>query len=122
MNVMLVDDDRDCLNSLNSALGLHGFNVRSFESPVQALQIFQENPRSIDVVITDYHLPGMTGTDLLKKIHLEKPHAPVIIISGGSIKNIKTICRKAGARAFFSKPLNIKQVISKLKQLTAMNH
>ena len=58
MNVMLVDDDRECLDSLSSALRLEGFHVRDFDNPAQAL--LEYNPHAIDVVITDYYLPGMT--------------------------------------------------------------
>ena len=67
---MLIDDDKDCLQSLNSALRLNGFNVRSFDSPVIAIRAF--NPKTIDAVISDYHFPKMKGTDVIKAIHQKK--------------------------------------------------
>lgn len=116
MNVMLVDDDRECLESLSSALRLEGFQVRDFDTPARALSEY--NPHAIDVVITDYYLPGMTGIELLKEIHLRKTGAPVIIISGALKKNaIERISLKAGAWAFFSKPLDIQHLIARIKQL-----
>lgn len=117
MNVMLVDDDRECLDSLTSALRLEGFRVRDFDTPARALHEY--NPHAIDLVITDYYLPGMSGVELLKEIHRRKIDAPVIIISGAPKKNtIERISLKAGACAFFSKPLDIRHVISRIKQLT----
>ena len=116
MNVMLVDDDRECLDSLSSALRLEGFHVRDFDTPARALSEY--NPHAIDVVITDFYLPGMTGIELLKEIHRKKIDAPVIIISGAPKKNtIERISLKAGACAFFSKPLDIRHVIARIKQL-----
>ena len=115
MNIIVVDDDRECLESLASALRLEGYRVREFAAPIPALEQF--DPESTDIVITDYDMPGMTGLDLLNAIHQKKQRAPVIIISGESHKNIKSLCVKAGASAFFYKPLNIKQVIAKMKKL-----
>jgi DNA-binding NtrC family response regulator len=119
MNVMLVDDDRECLDSLSSALRLEGFHVRDFDTPDRALNEY--NPHAIDVVITDFYLPVMTGIELLKEIHRRKIDAPVIIISGAPKKNaLERISLKAGACAFFSKPLDIRHVISRIKQLTGL--
>jgi two-component system phosphoglycerate transport system response regulator PgtA len=116
MNVMLVDDDQECLDSLSSALRLEGFFVRDFDSPTRALNEY--NPNAIDVVITDYYLPGMTGIEFLKEIHRRKIDVPVIIISGAHKKNtIERISLKAGACAFFSKPLDIQHLIARIKRL-----
>lgn len=116
MNIMLVDDDRKCLDSLSSALRLEGFHVKDFDSPNRAISEY--NPQAIDVVITDYYLPGMTGIEFLKEIHRRKIDAPVIIISGAQKKNtIERISLKSGACAFFSKPLDIQQLIARIKQL-----
>ena len=115
MNIMLVDDDRECLDSLSTALRLEGFRVSDFDNPTRALAEY--NPYTIDVVISDYYLPGMTGIELLKEIHRRKSDAPVIIISGAPKKNtIERISLKAGACAFFSKPLDIRQLIARLIQ------
>jgi DNA-binding NtrC family response regulator len=116
MNIMLVDDDRGSLESLSSALRLEGFRVRNFDTPTRALSEY--NPYTIDIVITDYYLPGMTGIELLKEIHRRKTDAPVIIISGAPKKNtIERISLKAGACAFFAKPLDIRHMIARLMQL-----
>jgi DNA-binding response OmpR family regulator len=112
MNIMLIDDDPECLESLNSALRLNGFNVRSFDSPEQA--IIEYDPGNIDVVITDYHFPVVKGTEILKEIHRKKPHTPVIIITADQEKDIETVSLEAGAYAFFRKPLNIEAIIAKM--------
>jgi DNA-binding NtrC family response regulator len=117
MSIMLVDDDRECLDSLTAALRLAGFQVREFDCPVRALKEY--NPHNIEVVITDYCLPGMNGIELLKKIHGINKEAPVIVISGALRGDTSTLCLDAGACAFFSKPLNLHRVITKIRQFVA---
>lgn len=113
MNVMLIDDDQICLDSLKSALLLNGFGVKCFGDPRQALYAY--DPRSTDAVITDYSLPGMTGAELLREIHRRKIDTPVLIISGETDKSVKALSLRAGAEAFYPKPVNIKAIIAKLK-------
>jgi DNA-binding NtrC family response regulator len=117
MNIMLVDDDRECLDSLTSALRLAGFRVCEFACPVRALQAY--DPQTIDVVITDYCLPGMNGIDLLKKIRQIHREAQVMVISGALKGDARTLSLKAGACAFFPKPLNIHHVITRIKKIAA---
>ncbi len=115
INVMVIDDDKDCLQSLNSALTLNGFNVRGFESPSHA--IHQYNPNAVDAVITDYHFPKMKGTEVVKAIHQKKYDAPVFVITGDQDKHIETISLQTGASAFFRKPLDINKIIAALENL-----
>lgn len=114
MNVMLIDDDPDCLQSLNAALRLNGFDVQGFDCPDRALLGY--TPGAVDAVITDYHLPKMKGIDLMKKIHLTNRHVPVIIITGDRDSRIETLSNKAGARAFFRKPIDIRKIIDVLDE------
>jgi DNA-binding NtrC family response regulator len=115
MNVMLIDDDQDCRDCLSSALRLNGFSVDCFETPQQALQAY--DPDSIDVVITDYHLPGMKGTDVIAEIHQKRTDAPVIIITGDPKLKIDELASRAGAFAFYRKPLTVKELIAKIKTI-----
>ncbi|MCP5103250.1 MAG: response regulator [bacterium] len=116
VNVMVIDDDKECLRSLKSALRLNGFNVRGFISPKRAIRHY--NPQAVDAVISDYHFPKMKGTEVIKAIHQTKNDAPVIIITGDREKQVETLCFQAGACAFFRKPLDIEQVIATLEGIS----
>ena len=79
--VLLVDDDS--LVSMNTASMLMdlGHSVLEAPSGVHALRVLEANPQ-IDVVITDYAMPGMTGLDLANQIKQLRPKIPVIIATG----------------------------------------
>ena len=75
--VMLIDDDRENLESLSWALKVDGFSVSGFHNPIKALEHFKKG--SVDIVITDYKLPGLNGIELLKAMKQIKFGVQVII-------------------------------------------
>jgi PAS domain S-box-containing protein len=81
LRIISVDDDP--LVSFNTAAMLEdlGHTVFSAASGARALEILRHE-HSIDLLITDQAMPGMTGAELAATIRLEKPKLPVIIASG----------------------------------------
>lgn len=78
--ILLVDDNRDGLLARKSVLVEHGYDVEAYSSPVEALARFQE--QSYDLVVTDYRMPKLNGTELIAEMRLICPAIPVILISG----------------------------------------
>jgi len=115
MNILIIDDDIECLESLSSALKLNGFDVQAFDSPQKALNAY--NPDFFYLVITDYHLPGITGSQVVKRIHKMNAKTPVIVTSGDQQQEIANNAIHAGAYAFFFKPLNVNEIISIIKTI-----
>lgn len=66
--ILLVDDEKDVLALFDEYLTASGFNIISFDNPVNALEYFYENINNCSVVITDYRMPEMSGLEFLKKI------------------------------------------------------
>lgn len=117
MNVMIIDDDPECLKSLDYALQLNGFKVYAFLSPAKAMA--ELNSLDVDVVITDYHFPHIQikGTAIIEQNRNSGSNTPVIIITGDQDKQIETLSRRAGAYAFFKKPMNIKKIITTIEAI-----
>jgi len=109
---MLIEDDPLCLDSLSRALRLNEFTPRVFTSPQKALQEYR--PDTVDAVITDYHLPGLNGIQLLTEIKKKNPQAVVIMISGDRGMDLPLRAISQGARAFFTKPIDIQKIIDNL--------
>ncbi|MBK7506617.1 MAG: response regulator [Bacteroidetes bacterium] len=63
--ILIVDDDATLLESLGRALG-RTYRVLLAESGADALQLLEQE--TVDVVVSDHHMPGMTGAQLLQQV------------------------------------------------------
>ncbi|XP_014522822.1 two-component response regulator ARR8 [Vigna radiata var. radiata] len=108
-NVTTVDSATKALKFL----GLVEDEFRSFESSV-ASEIHQDV--DVNLIITDYCMPGMTGYDLLRKIKESKSlkNIPVVIMSSENVPSRINRCLEEGAEEFFLKPVQQADV-NKLK-------
>jgi len=81
LRILLVDDDS--LVSMNTAYMLMdlGHSVLEATSAGHALQLFESDPQ-LDVMITDYAMPGMNGLDLARRIRATRPMLPIILATG----------------------------------------
>ncbi|MGQ0535917.1 MAG: response regulator [Methanobacteriota archaeon] len=79
--VLLVDDERDILESLGAVLehGLKDTVVMTAESGAGALEILARHP--VDLIVTDYKMPGMNGIEFLAKARVAAPGVPRILVT-----------------------------------------
>src|SRR5436190_21588598 len=84
--VLLVDDEPDQVALLKAMLTPLGMDVSTAESAQQALQVFRRHP--VDLVVTDLHLPGQSGIDLIRQLRqVETPPAVVLITGEGTVSS-----------------------------------
>ena len=79
-NIMVVDDDELVLNALKRSLRNEGFSLLTASSGEEALQLLSEH--EVAVIISDYRMPEMTGTDFLEKAKSISPRTSRIILTG----------------------------------------
>jgi len=116
--VLIVDDAEQCAETLEVALfGLSGVDVMAADSAEQALKLMLE--RRICAIITDLHLPRMSGFDLIRRVRAQPgyAHVPILVISGDSDPGTPERIRALGANAFFPKPYSPSAVRKKLETL-----
>jgi PAS domain S-box-containing protein len=80
LTVLAVDDDEIVLINTAAMLAHFGHTVLQASSGAQALQILAQN--RVDLLVTDYAMPGMTGDDLADAARAGWPELPILIISG----------------------------------------
>jgi two-component system cell cycle sensor histidine kinase/response regulator CckA len=80
--ILAVDDDRNVLGLLNSALGSAGYTVLTADGGWNAVEIFQSAPKPIDLLLTDVIMPDLTGPVLAERLRAQQPGLPVLFISG----------------------------------------
>jgi DNA-binding NtrC family response regulator len=113
--VLLVDDEPDQLALLRAMLTPLGMEVATAESAEQAVAAFRRHP--VDVVVTDLHLPGASGIDLIRELRqVETPPAVVLITGEGSVASAVEAL-KLGASDYLQKPVDPMRLVTLLQEL-----
>jgi CheY-like chemotaxis protein len=80
ITILCVDDEENPRTLRKLILEKQGYQVVTAASGMEALEIL--NRTSIDLVLSDQMMPGMTGSQLTKSVKAKLPSMPVILISG----------------------------------------
>jgi UDP-3-O-[3-hydroxymyristoyl] N-acetylglucosamine deacetylase len=112
--VLIIDDEKDILESLSSILKDEGFQVLKAIDGQEGLSIFEkENP---EVVLLDVWMPEMDGLQVLKRIRDNDRDAVVIVMSGHGTISTAVEAVKMGAYDFLEKPLSIDKVLEVIQR------
>ena len=107
--ILIIDDEKDILNTLSSILEDEGFAVLKAMDGKEGLAIFErEKP---DIVLLDVWMPELDGIQVLKRIKKKHKDAIVIVISGHGTISTAVEAVKVGAYDFLEKPLSIEKVL-----------
>lgn len=102
--ILVVDDDRELLETLKDWLAFLGFEVVGVADPLKALELAKR--QRFDVALTDLHMPGMSGLDLLASLKSLDPGLKVIVLTGhATLENALAALRQEQAFDFLPKPL-----------------
>src|SRR3990170_7515710 len=103
--ILVADDSRDIRQVLEETiLGPAGYDVRSVGDGMSALTLALE--LKPDLVITDHQMPNLTGVDLIRRLHLDSPQIPVILMTGESSEALAISALRAGAIDYLVKPFD----------------
>lgn len=78
--LLLVDDEQNILRALSRTLRKEGYNIFSCTSAQEAFEVLALN--SVQVIVSDQRMPGMTGTEFLNKVKDIYPHTIRMVLSG----------------------------------------
>jgi len=100
--VLVVEDEEYVRDSLVELLRARGFAPRAVAGVPEALATLERAP--VDVVLTDYRMPGASGLDLVRSLHASSPEVPVVVLTGHGNVASAVECLQAGASDFILKP------------------
>jgi two-component system response regulator FlrC len=108
--ILLADDEKLVLRSLEKTLLRAGFDVLTASDCVSGLETFKSNAATIDLAVFDLNMPGFdglpkpgAGLDLLEKVVQLKPGIPVIVLTAYDEVTKAKDAVSIGARAYFVK-------------------
>lgn len=103
--VAIIDDEENILKALRRALSREKWEIQVFNSPNEAFEALKLE--SVDLILTDYKMPYMSGVELLKKIAPYQPDAIKIILSGqADLEGLMEAINTVGIYRFILKPWN----------------
>jgi CheY-like chemotaxis protein len=112
MTVLIVDDEIDQLQTLRRGLRAKGYGVVAALSVGEALAAISQYGDTIDVVLSDYQMPGKNGADLFRELRSQKSKLPFVLITAyaDSIPGERLILEECDS--FITKPCTLEQIVS----------
>ena len=119
--VLIVDDAIDLGRLLQDALKTVHPGIPITVVPSAEEAILESTRFTIDLLISDIRLPGMTGLELVRKIRIRQPNVRIMLISGLSIdRRLKAQIDELKPDAFLHKPMGMPEFLSICDQLLDM--
>jgi len=118
--VLIVEDAETCASILEIIFtSINGVKVITASSGDQAWELLSSQPEPVRAIVTDLHMPGMDGFELMERVRGNPLHAgvPIIVITGCTDVDAAEQARLHGANAVFMKPYSPARVREKLEQL-----
>ena len=109
-HILYIDDEESLVYLAVRFLERGGYRVDGFTRVQEALKAFKAEPRSYDVVITDYNMPGMSGMELAQQLMRIRPDAPVALTSGYLRPSEIQAAHALGIREVIPKPYLVEEL------------
>jgi CheY-like chemotaxis protein len=112
LRVVVIDDEVGIRRSLRVLLGRYGYEAYEAADGLEGLRLCREV--APDLVITDIHMPGVDGIEVIAALHATHPALPIIAISGGdqtATLNLLGSAGLLGAVGTLRKPFTVTEVL-----------
>jgi DNA-binding NtrC family response regulator len=110
IKLLLVDDEKDFIESLAERLQLRDFDVKSALNGDDAIKLVREN--EFDVIVLDVKMPGKSGIETLKEIKIINQLSQVIMLTGHATVESAIQGMKLGAYDYIMKPTVTEDLIN----------
>ncbi len=115
--VLLIDDEVDIVHVNRLMLERLGYTVSAYSDSHKAVAAFESDPQSIDLLITDMTMPGLTGDLVVRAVHARRPDLPIIMCTGFSEIITAEKAQALGVRKLMMKPLLVGELARSIREL-----
>ena len=113
--VLVADDDRAIRDSLERALELEGYRVRTVADGVQALAAVHAEP--VDLIVLDVMMPGVDGLGVASVLRAEEDRTPILMLTARVETPGRVAGLDAGADDYLAKPFELDELLARLRAL-----
>jgi PAS domain S-box-containing protein len=115
--VLLVEDEESVRQLVRDTLLAKGYKVLEAESGDAGLAVAAKHAGTIDLLITDVVMPGMSGRELAQKLIAEQPKTRVLYLSGYTEEAIVSDGGMESGKAFLQKPFTLQNLSRKVREV-----
>jgi CheY-like chemotaxis protein len=115
--ILIVDDSDELTHVIAEFLNMFGYHVYTAHDGIDALRFMETE--TMDVVVSDIHMPRMDGYTLMTEIKAKYPQTPIILITGFSVSEAQKLAFEKGANAFVAKPFHLKDLKGVIESVMA---
>lgn len=124
MRIVVVDDrlsNRNILLKLSRSVESEAV-TESFEDANQALEWIEEHASEVDLVITDFKMPGLSGAEFVRACHTRVPgfDAPVVVVTAYEDRKFRYEALEAGAADFLLSPIDPREFHTRIRHLLTL--
>ena len=112
--IAIIDDDASFRVALVESLSSLGYETSEYASAEDYIRAIAGV--SFDCVVTDIHVPGMSGLDLMKRLAAQGSTTPVVMITARSDSSLEAKVAAAGAVCLLRKPFEINDLIECIEE------
>lgn len=118
-SILLVDDDKDIVNTLVPPLRNNGFKVAPFTNPIEAFSYFKEHHTRFHSLVSDVRMPGMSGFELVRNVKQINPQIKALLLTGFEIDRVtlEKLREFSGVDHVLYKPISAIRIIEVLSSL-----
>ena len=114
--ILLVEDDRNLALGLEFNLRSEGYDVTVCSDAESALEAIAKGPE-FDLVVLDWMLPGLEGTDMLRQLRRDNNRVPVLLLTARDSKEDIIEGLDSGADDYLTKPFDLNILLARIRSL-----
>jgi len=112
--ILVVDDAEAILDAVSDALAAEGFRVQGASDGIAALEAAEAEP--FDLVILDLMLPGLSGTEICRRLRAESP-VPIMMLTARDAEADRVLGLEIGADDYITKPFSEVELLSRVRAI-----
>jgi two-component system OmpR family response regulator len=118
-HILVVEDEEHLAFGIKYNLEAEGYDVTTAGDGPAALKVIEENPDSVDLVILDLMLPGMSGYAVCDALRQKGNDVPILILSARTLVEDRVRGYDVGADQYLQKPFELEELLSMTRNLIA---
>jgi len=115
--ILVVDDDKIIGNMLKQMLEKIGYKVDLYNKSKDVIEVFKENSRKYDLLISDLTMPEFSGIELSEVVQIVKQDFPIIIMTGYGDKLVGIDQGSHGIRKVLQKPIIMNDLAAAIREV-----